>query len=121
LIRGSTAVAAVGAGTLSSSHPAPARAQWSSISGKAWAVIYTEPDLEGAEIEIRPASEQWRGVHTAVRKRRFADVVQFAAVFGSLAEGNWDLRVRGSTAEQPALAVRVTGGSVVEALWPEAS
>jgi hypothetical protein len=85
------------------------------------AVIYTEPDLEGAEIEIRPASEQWRGVHTAVRERRFADVVQFAAVFGSLAEGNWELRVRGCTAERPALAVRVTGGSVVEALWPEAS
>jgi hypothetical protein len=85
------------------------------------AVIYTEADLQGAEIEIRPASEQWRGVHTAVRERRFAGNVQFAAVFGSLTEGTWELRVRGSTDAQPALAVRVLGGSVVEALWPRAS
>ena len=84
------------------------------------AVIYTEPDFQGAELEIRPASEEWRGIHTAVRERRFADVVRFAAVFGSLAEGNWELRVRGSAEVQPALAVQVRGGSVVEAAWPEA-
>jgi hypothetical protein len=82
------------------------------------AVIYTAPDLDGAELEIRPASDEWRGVHTAVRERRFAGIVQFAAVFGSLAEGDWELRVRGSTDAQPALAVRVAGGSVAEALWP---
>ena len=85
------------------------------------AVIYTEPDLDGAELEIRPASQEWCGVHTAVRERRFADVVQFAAVFGSLAEGDWELRVRGSTDVEPVLAVRVPGGSVIEAAWPEAS
>jgi hypothetical protein len=82
------------------------------------AVIYTGPNLDGAELEIRPASEEWCGVHTAVRERRFAGVVQFAAVFGSLAEGNWELRVRGSTDAEPTLAVRVLGGSVVESLWP---
>ena len=85
------------------------------------AVIYTEPDLEGAELEIRPAAEEWRGIHTAVRERRFADVVQFAAVFGSLAEGSWELRVRGSADGRPALAIQVRGGSVVESAWPEAS
>jgi hypothetical protein len=85
------------------------------------AVIYTEPDLEGAELEIRRASDEWCGVHTAVRERRFAGVVQCAAVFGSLSEGNWELRVRGSTDVHPALVVRVLGGSVVEAAWPEAS
>src|SRR6202012_161009 len=36
------------------------------------AVIRTGPDLDGAELEIRPASGEWRGVHTAVRERRFA-------------------------------------------------
>ena len=83
------------------------------------AVIYTEPDLEGVELEIRPASDEWRGIHTAVRERRYAGVVRFAAVFGSLAEGDWELRVRGNTDLPPALAVRVLGGSVVEAPWPE--
>jgi hypothetical protein len=82
------------------------------------AVIYTEPDLEGAELEVRRASEEWRGVHTAVRERRFGGVVRSAAVFGSLSEGDWELRVRGSADPQPALALRVRGGSVVEASWP---
>lgn len=83
------------------------------------AVIYTHPDLVGAELEIRPASDEWRGVHTAVRERRFSGVVRYAAVFGSLAQGNWELRVRGSGDEHPVLAVTVSGGSVVETTWPE--
>ncbi len=82
------------------------------------AVIYTQADLEGAEIEIRPASDEWRGVHTAVRERRVPDGVRYAAVFGTLAEGRWELRVRGSSDAQPVLAVEVCGGSVVEAVWP---
>jgi hypothetical protein len=82
------------------------------------AVIHTEPDLDGVELEIRPASGEWRGVHTAVRQRRFAGAVECAAVFGSLPEGDWELRVKGSIDARPALAIRVLGGSVVEAPWP---
>jgi hypothetical protein len=82
------------------------------------AVIFTNSDLDGAELEIRPVSDEWRGVHTAVRERRSGDAVRYAAVFGSLAEGNWELRVRGSGDEQPILDIWVLGGSVVEALWP---
>lgn len=82
------------------------------------AVIYTQPELVGEELEIRRTSEEWRGVHTAVRERRFGGVVQSAAVFGSLTEGNWELRVRGNADPQPALTVSVRGGSVVEASWP---
>jgi hypothetical protein len=82
------------------------------------AVIYTESDLEGAELEIRPVSDEWRGVHTAVRERRLVGGARYAAVFGCLTEGDWELRVRGSTDVQPDLAVTVIGGSVVEALWP---
>ena len=63
------------------------------------AIIYTQRGLVGAELEIRPASEEWRGLHTAVRERRLGHAAQFAAVFGSLAEGDWELRVRGSTDE----------------------
>ncbi len=85
------------------------------------AVIYTEADLDAAELEIRPASDEWRGAHTAVRERRFAGVVRYAAVFGSLAQGNWELRVRGSGVEHPVLAITVSGGAVVETRWPEPS
>jgi hypothetical protein len=84
------------------------------------AVIVTEPGLCGTELEIRPGSGEWRGVHTAVRERRFAGVVQCAAVFGSLPEGDWDLRVRGSADPRTVLAITVPGGSVVEAAWPQA-
>jgi hypothetical protein len=83
------------------------------------AVIYTQPDLDGAELEIRPALQEWRGLHTAVRERRHGDVVQFAAVFGSLAEGDWDVRVRGSADPQAVLTIRVIEESVVEVVWPE--
>jgi hypothetical protein len=82
------------------------------------AVIYTERDLDGAELEIRPASEDWHGLHTAVRERRHGDVVQFAAVFGSLAEGDWDVRVRGTADPQAVLTMRVIEASVIEAVWP---
>ena len=44
--------------------------------------------------------------------------VRYAAVFGSLAEGAWELRVRGDADPQPVLALTVVGGTVVEALWP---
>ena len=84
------------------------------------AVIATEPDLTGAELEIRPASGEWHGQHTAVRERRFGGAVQHAAVFGSLPEGTWELRVRGNPDARPVLAIRVPGGSVVEAVWPRA-
>ncbi len=47
-----------------------------------------------------------------------ADIVQFAAVFGSLAEGDWDVRVRGTADAQPVLTMRVIGASVIEAVWP---
>jgi hypothetical protein len=82
------------------------------------AVIYTDSELEGQELEIRPASGEWRGVHTAVRERTFGGAMRCAAVFGSLREGSWELRVRGSSDATPVLGVYVPGGSVVEALWP---
>jgi hypothetical protein len=84
------------------------------------AVIFTEPDLRDAELEIRPALGEWRGLHTAVRERRLGDGVQHAAVFGSLPEGTWELRVRGNPDGRPVLAIRVPAGSVVEAAWPRA-
>jgi hypothetical protein len=81
-------------------------------------VIDTPPSLEGREIEIRKVGTEWRGVHTAVRARLIPTGTQFAAVFGSLAEGGYDLRVRGGLDECPVLSIDVTGASVTYSTWP---
>src|ERR1700722_7593341 len=81
-------------------------------------VIDTPPAMEGSEIEIRRVGTEWRGVHTAVRARLIPTGTQYAAVFGSLAEGRYDLRVRGDLDESPVLSLDVTGASVTCSLWP---
>jgi len=81
-------------------------------------VIDTPPWLEGHEIEIRKVGAEWRGVHTAVRARLIPTGTQYAAVFGSLAEGRYDLRVRGDLDESAVLSLDVTSASVTYSLWP---
>ena len=81
-------------------------------------VIDTPPWLEGHEIEIRKVGAEWRGVHTAVRARLIPTGTQYAAVFGSLAEGRYDLRVRGDLDESPVLSLDVTGASVTYSPGP---
>jgi hypothetical protein len=81
-------------------------------------VIDTPPAMEGSEIEIRRVGTEWRGVHTAVRARLIPTGTQYAAVFGSLAEGRYDLRVRGDLNESPVLSLDVTGASVTYSFWP---
>jgi hypothetical protein len=81
-------------------------------------VIDTPPAMEGREIEIRKVGTEWRGVHTAVRGRLIPTGTQFAAVFGSLAEGRYDLRVRGDLDESPVLSLHVKGASVTYSPWP---
>ena len=87
-------------------------------SGFGAVVIDTPPAMEGREIEIRKVGTEWRGVHTAVRARLIPTGTQYAAVFGSLAEGRYDLRVRGDLDESPVLSLDVTGASVTCSLWP---
>ncbi len=84
-------------------------------------VIHTPPSLDGCEIELRPEGTEWRGVHTAVRPRLIPSDTQFAAVFGSLSEGCYDLRLRGNEHEDPALSLNVAGALVTDARWPEVS
>lgn len=81
-------------------------------------VINTPPGSEGREIEIRKEGTEWRGVHTAVRARLIPTGTQFAAVFGSLAEGRYDLRVRGGLDECAVLSLDVRGASVIYSPWP---
>jgi hypothetical protein len=81
-------------------------------------VINTPPGLEGREIEIRKEGTEWRGVHTAVRARLIPTGTQFAAVFGSLAEGRYDLRVRGGLDECAVLSLEVRSALVTYSPWP---
>ncbi|HMD44949.1 MAG TPA: hypothetical protein VKG43_02235 [Acidimicrobiales bacterium] len=82
------------------------------------AVVRTPAALAGAEIEIRPVGGSWAGVHTAVRERRVPAGTQFAAVFGSLPEGRYELRVKGRPGERPPLVIDVAGASVLDVAWP---
>ena len=89
------------------------------IGGSAGAlVVYTDGVLAGAEIEIRPCGQPWRGVHTAVRPRHVASGVRWAGVFGSLPAGRYDLRVREGPASGRGATAQVAAGSVSEVLLP---
>jgi hypothetical protein len=81
------------------------------------AVIYTDSALSGSEIEIKPQGQSWKGVHTGVRQRDLPGEVCFAAVFGSIPAGSYDLRVKGTNSE-PVMIVEIVGGGVAEAQWP---
>jgi hypothetical protein len=81
-------------------------------------VLYTDGDLAGAEIEIRPCGGDWLGTHTAVRERHAGGRVLHAGVFGSLAAGPYDLRLKGGGPGSFALTVEVVAGVVTEAKVP---
>lgn len=85
--------------------------------GRGALVVYLTSECEGTEVEIRPVGEPWTGTHTAVRRRNVRDGSCFAAVFGTLAVGNYHLRTRGSDCEA-VLDVAVGAGRVSEASWP---
>ena len=85
--------------------------------GRGALVVYLTSESEGTEVEIRPVGEPWTGTHTAVRRRNVRDGSCFAAVFGTLAVGNYHLRMRGSDSEA-VLDVAVGAGRVTEASWP---
>ena len=77
-------------------------------------VIYTREELRGQEIEISPDANDEQRAHTDVLRRRTAGGYLFAAVFGSLAEGEYSLWH--DTLTSP-LKVRIVGGQVTELDW----
>ncbi len=83
-------------------------------------VLYTDEVLAGAEIEIRPGGGTWAGTHTAVRQRHAGGRVLHAGVFGSLAGGTYDLRLKGGGPGSFGLTVEVSPGAVTEARVPTA-
>ena len=81
-------------------------------------VLRTGRHLCGREIEIRRAGTTWTGQHVAVRERTGAGASQFAAIFGGLAEGRYELRVSGGGPGSPSLFVDVPDAEVTVADWP---
>jgi hypothetical protein len=81
-------------------------------------IVWVPAALDGTELEVRREGEPWRGEHTAVRPRHLRDGTCFAAVYGSLVAGRYQLRVRGNGAA-PAVEASVVGGSIAEATWPD--
>jgi hypothetical protein len=77
-------------------------------------VIYTSDELTGEEIEISPLGHDERRVHTDVLPRKISGGQISAAVFGSLAEGEYRLWHRSQ--EQPA-TVRIVSAEVTELDW----
>jgi len=83
------------------------------------AVVLTPVDMNDLEIEYRVAGDQWNEKHMAVRERRGAGELQYAAIFGPLSQGVYEFRVRGSGCSEPQLVVTVVEGAVTTASWPD--
>lgn len=90
-------------------------------SGTGAIVLHTPPELDGAEIEISPdgtmnATTPGQRTHSQVRRRDTAAGAQYAAVYPNVAEGDYTIWRPDNT---PALHIRVTGGHVTTARWPD--
>jgi hypothetical protein len=92
-------------------------------------VLHAPPELDGTEIEISrdgPADSPVDGTvdstvpgrrtHSQVRRRDTAAGARYAAVYPDVAEGDYTIWRHDDT---PALRVRVAGGQVTTARWPE--
>jgi hypothetical protein len=88
--------------------------------GTGAAIVLTPQTLCGHEIEIRRAGHAWDGTHVAVRQRNGAARTQFAAIFGALAPGRYELRLREDATAPARVNVDVIDASVVHVQWPDA-
>ena len=79
------------------------------------AVLYVPAGLTGHEIEIRAAGSPWDGTHVGVRERRIGRAPVWAAFFGSLTAGRYELRIRHHGSRT--VEVEVPAGGVAEARW----
>ena len=83
-------------------------------------VLFTPPELDGAEIEISPVTpppgQPARRTHSQVRRRLTPGGAKFAAVYPELAAGGYTIWRDAST---PVVTVTVDGGQVTTARWPE--
>jgi len=80
-------------------------------------ILYTPADLDGAEIEIsRHGDPLARRTHSQVRQRHVASATKYAAVYSTLAAGDYTIW---RDADRPAATVTITGGQITNCRWPE--
>jgi len=85
------------------------------------AIVRTGHELDGSEIEIRRLPTEWEGIHVAVRSRPSPGRPVYAAVFGPLRGGAYELRRRHVSGDATVHHIEVVGGQVVETTWPESN
>jgi hypothetical protein len=81
------------------------------------AAIYVPASLADLEIEIRAVGDEWAGIHVAVRERLLPDSTVWAALFPSLREGDYEIRVREHAPSGPTASVTVVGARVASLHW----
>ena len=80
-------------------------------------ILYTPADLDGAEIEIsRDGDVLSRRTHSQVRQRHVANVTRYAAVYSTLAAGQYTIW---RDEDRPAGTVTIAGGLITSCRWPE--
>ena len=80
-------------------------------------ILYTPADLDGAEIEIsRDDDPGARRTHSQVRRRPTATATAYAAVYPSLAAGQYTIW---RDEHSPAATATVTGGQVTSCRWTD--
>jgi hypothetical protein len=81
-------------------------------------ILYTPAELDGAEIEIsRDDAPGARRTHSQVRQRPMATATAYAAVYPSLAAGQYTIW-RDEHSPVATATVTVTGGQVTSCRWP---
>jgi len=77
-------------------------------------VLYTPPAHAGREVEVSPAGDQGRRIHTGVLLRRVGSRTFYAAVYPALRAGVWRIWT-----DDPSVPDRVIidGGAVTELDW----
>ena len=80
-------------------------------------LVYFDGQFDGVEVDIRPAGGVWDGTHTAVRERRLPAGSVYAALFQSLPEGQYEIRLRPPASGGRRATLEVEGGRVTELWW----
>ena len=81
------------------------------------AIVTAASTLEGHEVEIRRLGGDWDGRHVAFHVRHTDGGHVTAAVFPGLAQGDWEVRLRG-VEDSRTFAFHVEGGRVTTAAFP---
>jgi hypothetical protein len=77
-------------------------------------ILYTPPELLGAEIEISPLVDLQNRTHVAVLERQVGSRTLYAALYGDLPEGTYRLWDDAPDREH---VVTIRGGEVTELDW----